>query len=266
MNCSLIICTYNWPDALKLVLLSAISQNEAPNEIIVADDGSEESTAKVIEEVSKKTPIPIMHSWQEDLGCRIPHSRNRAISKSNFEYIIMIDGDTVLHSDFVKDHKRFAKKGLYVQGSRALLQLNFTNNVLMNQKFESPKFFSKDTKNKINLLRVPFLTWVMSFYKNKNINRIRGCNYSIHKDDIIKVNGFNEEFITWGREDSEFVQRLFNFGLKKIHIKFSGLQYHLFHFERSNNEANNEILKNTIKKNETWCRLGIDSYINSNKK
>ena len=110
MNCSLIICTYNWPEALSLVLSSVADQSILPNEIIVADDGSSESTAKVIEELSNKISIPIIHSWQEDDGCRIPHSRNRALAKSNYEYIIMIDGDTVLHQDFIKDHIKYAKE------------------------------------------------------------------------------------------------------------------------------------------------------------
>ena len=38
---------------------------------------------EVIEELSNKISIPIIHSWQEDDGCRIPHSRNRAIAKTN---------------------------------------------------------------------------------------------------------------------------------------------------------------------------------------
>ena len=130
MNCSLIICTYNWPEALSLVLSSVASQSILPNEVIIADDGSNESTAEVIEKISTKIPVPIIHSWQEDIGCRIPHSRNRAIAKSSYEYIIMIDGDTVLHEDFIKDHKRFAKEGLYIQGSRALLQYKFTEKLI----------------------------------------------------------------------------------------------------------------------------------------
>ena len=87
-------------------------QSVLPNEIIIADDGSGESNIKAIHRIfSKKTSIPVIHSWQKDDGCRIPHSRNRAIAKIKFEYIIVIDGDTVLHQDFIKDHKRFAHKG-----------------------------------------------------------------------------------------------------------------------------------------------------------
>ena len=261
MNCSLIICTYNWPEALSLVLSSVEDQSILPNEIIVADDGSSESTAKIIEELSNKTLIPIIHSWQEDNGCRIPHSRNRAIAKSNYEYIIIIDGDTVLHKDFIKDHKRFAQEGLYIQGSRVLLQSEFTSSLIKKNLFKRPSYYLDHAKNKINMLRLPFLTKLMSYFKNQNINRIRGCNFSLFKEDIIKVNGFNEEITTWGREDSEFVQRLFNSGVRKQHVKFSGIQYHLYHKERIHNNINDNILQNTIKNNATWCNLGIDGHL-----
>ena len=100
----------------------------------------------------------------------------------------------------------------------------------------------------------------MSYYKSKNINRIRGCNYSIFKEDIVDVNGFNEEMTIWGREDSEFVQRLFNNGVKKHHLKFTAIQYHLHHHERSHNIINDTILKNTILNNLIWCKSGIDRY------
>ena len=266
MKCSLIICTYNWPEALSLVLASVISQSILPNEIIIADDGSTESTAILVQKISNQLPIPVIHSWQEDLGCRISHSRNLAISKSNYEYIIMIDGDTVLHKDFIKDHKNFAQKGIYLQGSRALLQEIFTMNLFRNNFFSKPKFFSDHAKNKLNLLRVPLFAFLINFNKSKNIKRIRGCNFSIFKEDIFKVNGFNEEITSWGREDSEFVQRLFNLGFCKKQLKFSGIQYHLFHKERVLNSqeianANNNYLQNTIDKNLAWCNLGIDRYL-----
>ena len=260
MDCSLIICTYNWPEALKLVLSSALFQSVEPNEIIIADDGSSETTAMVIEDLAKSTSIPIIHSWQKDNGCRISHSRNRAIAKSNFEYIIMIDGDTVLHYDFIKDHKRFACKKVYIQGSRALLQSKLTSKILSKSEFSKPVFFSEDSKNKINLLRFPLISKLMSYIKNQNLNRIRGCNYSIFREDILEVNGFNEKITTWGREDSEFVQRLFNNGVKKQHLKFSGIQYHLYHDEKSHNSINDNILKDTILKNSIWCKSGIDGY------
>ena len=81
MNCSLIICTYKWPEALTLVLSSVACQSTFPDEVIIADDGSGDVKKKLIEEYKKNISIPIIHSWQKDDGCRIPHSRNRAIAK-----------------------------------------------------------------------------------------------------------------------------------------------------------------------------------------
>jgi len=261
MNCSLIICTYNWPEALSLVMKSVIEQSVLPNEIIIADDGSDKSTAKEVKQFKKLFPNPVIHSWQEDNGCRIPHSRNRAIAKSNYEYIIMVDGDTVLHKDFIKDHKRFAKEGVYIQGSRVLLQSKFSLSLLDKNLFRKPSFFLQDSKNRLNMVRVPFLSKCMSYFKNQSISRIRGCNFSIYKNDINKVNGFNEKITTWGREDSEFVQRLFNRGIFKQHLKFSGIQYHLYHKERKHNLVNNDILRTTIEENISWCDEGLNRYL-----
>jgi glycosyltransferase involved in cell wall biosynthesis len=266
MYCSLIICTYNWPEALQLVLRSVLSQSVCPNEVVVADDGSEGSTKSVIEKFSKNISIPVIHSWQKDDGCRIAHSRNRAIAKSNYEFIIMIDGDTVLHRDFIKDHINSAKKGIYTQGSRVLLQSNFTKRILKVNSFSQPSFFSKDAKNKLSMLRIPVLSHLIKKFKDKNVRRVRGCNFSIFKEDIFKANGFNEAITSWGREDSEFVQRLFNCGIYKQHLKFSGIQYHLFHTERvldskKSAEANDYILEDAIQKNLTRCSLGVDKYL-----
>ena len=263
MKCSLIICTYNWPDALFIVLKSVTEQSVLPDEIIIADDGSGKTTSQVIDKFANSSKIPVIHSWQKDKGCRIPHSRNRAIARAKFEYIIMIDGDSVLDNDFIKDHKKFSQKGTYIQGSRVLLQEKFTNKIIINGKFKKPHILSNDLKNKLNMLRIPLLTSILKYFKSQNINRIRGCNFSIYKDEIFKVNGFNESFITWGREDSEFVQRLFNIGIKKQLLKFSGIQYHLYHQEREWENKNDKILEDTLARDLKWCDSGIDRYSKS---
>ena len=51
---SLIITTYNWPEALFLVLKSVKNQFRMPDEIIVADDGSNKETTSLIKKFSKE--------------------------------------------------------------------------------------------------------------------------------------------------------------------------------------------------------------------
>ncbi len=260
MTCSLIITTYNWPEALELVLLSALNQKELPDEIIIADDGSKDETRNLIQKYAETSIVPIIHSWQQDKGFRLAHSRNRAISKSSSDYIIVVDGDMVLDENFIFDHLSCAQKGVYIQGSRVLLMDGISKTLIKNKKIQKLSLFSKDIKNKLNMIRIPLITKLYCYFENKKLKGIRGCNFSLYKSDIYAVNGFNEEFVTWGKEDSEFVQRLYNSGVKRKNLKFSGTQYHLYHTEGNASNNNITLLNTTINNNIKWCNNGLDKY------
>ncbi|EAH7584684.1 glycosyl transferase family 2, partial [Campylobacter jejuni] len=93
------------------------------------------------------------------------------------------------------------------------------------------------------------------FKKTTLIKGIRGCNMSFFKTDFDKLDGFNENFIGWGREDSEFVARfLFNKGIFR-RLKFKAIAYHIYHEENSKKmlESNHQIYLDTIKnKKISW--------------
>ena len=110
-KCSLVTPTYNWPEALELLLLSITKQKVLPNEVIVADDGSKEETRLLIERFQKSFPVPLIHVWHEDDGNQKPKIMNKAIAQAKYEYIVEIDGDIIMHPDFVKDHLTHAQKG-----------------------------------------------------------------------------------------------------------------------------------------------------------
>jgi glycosyltransferase involved in cell wall biosynthesis len=92
-SCTLVTPTYNWPDALELLLLSVLNQTILPNEVMIADDGSKEDTKKLIEKFQENFPIPLVHIWHEDIKNRKPRIMNKAIAIAKYEYIIEIDGD-----------------------------------------------------------------------------------------------------------------------------------------------------------------------------
>ena len=121
MKISLIITTFNWPESLLLVLKSVKNQTLKPDEIVIADDGSDEKTKNLISSFQKQFDINIIHSWQEDNGFRAARSRNKAIFKSSGDYIIMIDGDMVLHNNFINDHLINIENGYFIQGTRSLI-------------------------------------------------------------------------------------------------------------------------------------------------
>ena len=260
MTTSLIITTYNWKEALKLVILSALNQSVPPDEIIIADDGSRNDTKELIQELISSSTIPIIHSWQEDENFRAAKSRNKAIAKSTSEYIVLTDGDMILHHDFIKEHIKFARKNHFIQGSRVLLSEEKSNEILKNMQINI-SFYESGLKNRMNAMHSNLLSVLISKTSEK-LKGIKTCNMSFYKTDCYQINGFNEDFIGWGREDSEFVVRFFNVGLKRQNIKFNAIAFHIWHNENSRKslQKNDEILENTINNNLSFCENGINKY------
>ena len=149
MRLSLIITTYNWPESLELVLRSIECQTITPEEIIIADDGSTSETKAVMSKFQKKSELNFIYSWQADKGFRAAKSRNKAIVKSNTDYIILIDGDMILHPRFIEDHINNAQSGYFAQGFRVLLTQNKTKRIFDQQRI-SFSFFSSGLHNRKN--------------------------------------------------------------------------------------------------------------------
>ena len=265
MNCSLIITTYNWKRALELSILSSIRQSYLPVEIIIADDGSKSDTRDLIESFRKKTNIPIIHSWHEDDGFRAAKARNKAIAKAIGEYIILVDGDMILHKDFFSDHCAFSRPGFFVQGVRAKLSEEKVKEVFKLRQINF-KAFENGIKNKRNSLRSNFISFICSGTRLFNrLKMLQTCNLAFYKKDCIEVNGFNEDFVGWGREDSEFGARLLNIGCQRKDLRFKAIGYHIHHggVSRTMLDKNHRIFLNTINKKLDWCVNGIDKYYNN---
>lgn len=260
-KCSLVTPTYNWPEALELLLLSIIKQSILPNEVIVADDGSRPETTELIKRFQKTFPIPLIHIWHEDNGNQKPKIMNKAIAKAKYEYIIEIDGDIIMHPDFIKDHLSFTKKGIYLFGSRVNIQKSILSNIFKN-KTTYFHFFSKGIKKRGRTLRIPFFMNFAKIHKKRS-SKLRGCNMSFWKEDFIKVNGFNEDLVGWGVDDSELIQRLHNIGIYGKRLKNIGIAYHLYHKEqeKSHIQINNEIENEVREKKITFIKKGVNQYL-----
>ena len=261
MRVSLIISTYNWPESLILVLKSIENQTIFPEEVVIADDGSTVETKEIIAKFQKDSDLNIIHSWQEDNGFRVAKSRNKAIARSCGDYIILIDGDIILHPKFVQDHVNNAKVGYFMQGSRVLLSQDITEQIIISNRI-SFSFFSKGMKGRKNSIHSNFLSKIFSTKKNY-LRGTKTCNIAFFRQDVINVNGFNNEFEGWGREDSEFVVRLLNTGINRKNIRFNAIQYHLWHKEidRTSLDCNNQLLQNSIENKLKVCKKGINKYI-----
>ncbi len=229
MKTSLIISTYNNPEYLYLTLKSVMNQRLLPHEVLVADDGSDERTRELIEEMSAEMFVPLKHIWHPDEGFRLAAIRNKSIAAAEGEYIIQIDGDILLHPSFIADHVAMARKGWFFSGSRVLLSPETTSRIIQGKNVVLPA--DAPERSAMNGKRAPWLMHLMRNYKSSNGGYVRGCNMAFWRYDLLTVNGYNEDINGWGREDSELSYRLINQGLKKGFVKFGAVEYHLYHPE-----------------------------------
>jgi len=261
LKTTLLIATYNWPEALDLVLQSVLNQSQLPDEVIIADDGSTNKTKVLIDSFKTKFEIPLIHIWQKDEGFKKAHILNKAIAKVSGDYIIQVDGDCIMHSHFIKDHLQFVQENTYLFGSRVNIQKDYLD-TLFKTKQTSFSAFSKGIKKRTRALHIPMLS---KLYKpNAEFSsKFRGCNTSYFKKDFIAVNGYNEDITGWGREDSELVLRMHNNGLQARRLRYRGIVFHIYHNEKSRDrfEINDTIEQKTINQNIKWAKNGVDKYL-----
>ncbi|GAB2697345.1 glycosyltransferase family 2 protein [Mucilaginibacter koreensis] len=260
---SLNISTYNWPQALELCLKSVLNQSQLPAEVIIADDGSTAETTELIQRFQKDFPVPLVHVWQPDEGFQLARIRNKGIAASKGSYIIQVDGDLILHPHFIRDHARFAAPGTFVTGSRVVLNPQLSARLLQSGSVKL-SLFTGGMSNRSNGIRNLWLrNYMASRYRINDIYFMRGCNMAFWRNDLVTVNGYNEDFSGWGREDNEVAIRLLNIGLQKRVIKFGGVVYHIYHPEKSRSglNRNDELLQDAVKNKTVYCPNGLNQYL-----
>lgn len=261
MKISLLISTYNWPEALDLVLLSVEKLTVKPDELLLADDGSTLETTNLINAFKKRSSIPVSHVWHPDKGFNRSAILNKAIAQSTADYIIQTDGDCILHPSFVKDHKSLAKKNRYLFGSRVSINEKVSPRLFLDKKITF-NFFSPGVNKRLRAIRIPLFS---IFFKPKKVlsKKIRGCNISYWKKDFISVNGYNEDMTGWGREDSELITRMINKGCIGKRVRYCGLIYHIWHppASKTSFNKNDQIQKYATINKTIRCENGIDKYL-----
>lgn len=253
---AILVSTYNWPQALELIFKSIKQQTRQPDEILVADDGSGEETARLIARYRSQFNIPIKHAWQEDVGFRKSKILNKAVKLADSDYIVEIDGDIILHPKFIEDHIRHARRGIFVQGARTMISEEKTMEILATRRARI-SFFTNGIANRFNSLRFPPLSFLIRT-RARSAENTKGCNIAFWKDDFIAINGYDNHFNGWGSEDYEFAARLINIGVLKSRLKLAAVCYHLHHScnSRSQQVVNELRYSETVVKRLTVCANG----------
>ena len=263
MRVALVITTYERPDALAAVLESVGRQRVAPGEIVVADDGSGPATRELVQDFSARSAAPTRFVTQAHAGFRLTRLRNLAIAATSLDYLVFVDGDMLLHPEFLADHARLARRGFFTQGVRVHADETLTRTLLADST-RPTRIWSRGLGGlrRAYLLRSPVLSNAARSIANTFI-AIKGCNQSFWRDDLERVNGFNEAIEGWGPEDKELVARLHSAGVKRQTLLFGGIALHLHHppASRAALPANLALLENTVARRLGRCERGLDAHI-----
>ncbi len=253
-SASVILATYEWPEALALVLSGLLRQTNQNFEVMIADDGSGPATEAVIKDFQSRAKFPIQRFWQENKGFRKCKILNRAIAASRGDVLIFLDGDCVPHDQFVAQHIALQERGHYVAGRRVDLSEEFTKKLqpamVENGFLESAKglfqLFMDSLKtngstpfHRAYMVRTPFLRKVSGLEK---VVDLKGCNFSAARLDLLAIDGFDETYEGYGREDTDVELRLQNLGLTIKSAKNLCLQFHLWHAPRAFTPTNEHLL------------------------
>jgi glycosyltransferase involved in cell wall biosynthesis len=256
---SVVVTSYNDIDILETNLAAYAGQTFCGFEIVVADDGSREDYGPVLKRWAKHFRHGILHVKHEDRGFRRAHIINRAIHQSRFPRPIFADMDCLPHPRYVENHSRYLVPGTMITGRRvhvARAALPGAEEILRRGLQLGP----------LHLLRL----WlrgqarvvehgvVLPMFYESWLNGILGSNFSACRVDLEAVNGFNEEFLGYGWEDTDLDSRLKRNGIRVRNLRNRVVQFHLSHPRRSeDNTRNREVIERSGEQGAIRAAVGL---------
>jgi len=234
MKTTVIVTVYNRPAMLIACLRALALGTQRVDEVVVSDDGSSAENVQRMQAAFPDLPFPVRYIQQEDRGYRLAAARNNALRQATGDYIISLDCDILLMPDVIMTHVRLARRGCFLAANRAYVGAVETEEAL--QQAMHPRLLEIlwEDADRRHLRRAH-----RQFQRNVWLRRlglakrhkpkILGCHFSIFREDIERVNGFDEAYIGWGLEDDDFAMRLHKAGMRGRSLILEAKALHLWH-------------------------------------
>lgn len=274
MRTTLIISVYNKTRELELIFCALLVQSFRDFEVIVSEDGENVNMKLLIDKWRQKNEFPLLHLTQEDKGFRKNKILNEAVKKSSSEYLIFFDGDCIPHPDFVKAHFENRKSNSVLCGRRVNLTKSVSEKINENSianldycrlKLSQIIYSSLNRdKNDFNFnIEEGFIfrnRVIRKLFTNED-EHLLGCNFSVHKTLLEKINGFDENYEGPGLgEDSDVEFRLRLAGAVFKSVRNLAVQYHMYHPKTIEDVKNMKYFNEAKKSKNYICKNGLVKY------
>jgi glycosyltransferase involved in cell wall biosynthesis len=260
LKLSLIISTFDQPNALAKMWHGLERQTRWPDEILLSDDGSGDATRMLAGKFAAGSPAPFKHIWHPHDGFRKTAILNQTLAAATGDYLVFTDADCVPHPKFIADHAALAEKNFWVQGRRCFVREEYVS------RFDAEKFpaFGWMLAGRITGA-AKGVRWPLPIIRRDTRQRgIIGCNMAFWRDDLAAINGFDEDYTGWGTgEDSDIGTRLYHLGRKRKFVYGRAITFHLNHppVPRGHHAASLARLAETIASGKVRCEHGLDRHL-----
>lgn len=264
---TVIIPVYNAIRHLELALAGFCRQSYPEFELVIADDGSGPEMRAFVEAYKERAPFPLKFVHQPDEGFRKNKILNSAIRVPSTDFLVFVDQDCIPHRKFVQAHYEHRAPGTVLVGRRVDLSEQVTR-ALTPESVREGQLETMKLSALANallgkgshwdegiLLKTSFLRALIGRRKPS----LLGSNYSLERSLLDEINGFNEEFVGYGGEDTELEYRLRLAGARLEWVRHQAIQYHLYHPKRSANRLNGDVLERTKARSQAACVHGLKS-------
>jgi glycosyltransferase involved in cell wall biosynthesis len=235
MFVSVILNTYQSPTWLEKSVWGYAAQSHCDFELLIADDGSDSSTADCIANLRGRTGLALRHLWQPKQGfgkCRI---LNSAIAAADSDYLVFSDGDCIPRRDFLAQHVRHAMPNCFLSGGVVRLPRSLSDQVSIDDissgRACQPGWLAwngwRPNRKLLLLLRDGLVARLLDAITTTHPT-FNGHNSSAWKADLVRVNGFDER-MGYGGLDRELGERLVNAGVRPRQIRHRAVCVHLDH-------------------------------------
>jgi GT2 family glycosyltransferase len=263
---AVIVSVYKDVQALRCILRALREQTGPRFQVIVSEDGQCQAMRQFIDAVRPRFPA-LIHLTQEDRGFRKTRALNRAVRAATADRLIFIDGDCVPHRRFVQNHLRYAGPKTVCAGRRVQLgprlSLWLRNRpariTVLQNRFCYLLLAAALHLDGGRNYEIGLVSPLLQSLRGPDPRYILGCNFSCSKEDLLAINGFNEDYVQPGvGEDTDLEWRFQQAGVRLKSVRFVTPVYHLHHESSwTTSEENQRILASTKGRGEVYCTNGI---------
>ncbi|HET7743900.1 MAG TPA: glycosyltransferase [Gaiellaceae bacterium] len=242
---SVVVSTYEWPEALDAVLGALAEQTERPFEVIIADDGSGPATAAVVERWGTVPDLRIKHVWQPKNGWRKSRILNLGALEAEGDYLLFLDGDSLPRRRMLEATRKGALANWFLASKRVHLSPGFTKRVLAGEirpsRWPAPLWLLRAPRELLTtdreVARVGLVLpvrdrrrpWRPQSQDFQAILGAYGFYFGVWRESFERVNGFDMRFTGWGGEDEDIAARLRHAGVRCGWPGASATMLHLWH-------------------------------------